>query len=143
MLLSALLMALSACAWANPMRFGLTDSPGAFRVDLPGSWARGSVAGLFEDVSGCRLQAIESVNAERTPENTYPGWKTRFEKQGYTVQQVRLGGVPALLARSTDNVMGLVLRDGHQLNLMLNVSNPEVNVDELLTQFVKTFIWLN
>ena len=125
------------------MRFGRTDSPGAFRVDLPGSWVRGHIDGCFEDVLGSRLQAIIAENPDRTVENTFPNWKKKREDQGYQVQPVKLAGAPALIARGPDNVLGIVLRKGYQINLMLNVSSEQVSVDELVEQLVKTFIWLN
>jgi hypothetical protein len=134
---------LTATVWANPMRFGRTDSPGSFRVDLPGSWVRSKVDGCFEDVLGCRLQAIIAPNTERTVENTYPAWQQRFQKQGYEVKQVDLGGVPALLAKGPDNCLGIILRKGHQINLMLNVSSDAVKIDDLMDPLVRTFIWMN
>lgn len=137
-------LALLAPVSANPMRFGRTDSPGSFRVDLPGAWARSKVDGCFEDTQGCRLQAIIASNPEKTMENTYPGWQQRFKKMGYEISPVKLGGVPALMAKGPDNsVMGIIIRDGHQINLMLNVGTDAVSIDELTEQLVKTFIWVN
>lgn len=125
------------------MRFGRTDSPAAFRVDLPGSWLRSRIDGCFEDVLGTRLQAIIVENTERTQENTFPDWQKQRKRQGYEVYQVDLQGVPALIAKGPDNCLGVILRKGYQINLMLNVSNPEVRMDELLDRMAKTFTWLN
>lgn len=127
---------------AVPMRFGRTDSPAAFRVDLPGSWARSKIEGCYEDIMGSRLQAIMAENPERTVENTYPKWKQDFKRKGYEVYEVSLQGAPALIARGSDNTMGIVLHRGYQVNLMLNISNQEVNMDELLDRMAKTFQWL-
>lgn len=138
-----MVVTLNLPALANFMRFGRTDSPGAFRVNLPGAWVRGHVDGCFEDVLGSRLQAIIAANPDRTVDNTFPNWKKSREDQGYKVQAVKLGGTPALIARGPDNVLGVVLREGYQINLMLNVSSDQVNVDELVEQLVKTFQWLN
>lgn len=129
-------------AWANPMRFGRTDSPARFRVDLPGAWARSKVEGCYEDVAGSRLQAIIAENPDRTIENTYPQWKQRFKSQGYEISETSLDGAPALLARGTDNSLGIVLKKGHQVTLMLNVSNPDISMEELLDRLRSTFQWL-
>ena len=134
---------LAGSAWANPMRFGRTDSPARFRVDLPGSWARGKVEGCFEDTSGSRLQAIMAENPERTVANTFPDWKKRFKQQGYEVREITLGGEPTVMAKGTDNSLGIVLHKGYQVTLMLNVSNTEIRMDELLEQLGSTFQWLS
>ncbi len=141
--LAAALLALSLAAQANPMRFGTTTSPASFKVDLPGSWALSKIPGCWEDLLGSRLQAVIAENAEKTVENTYPDWKKRFVKSGYEVYEVNLQGSPALIAKTKDSCMGIILRKGFQINLMLNVSNPEISMGELLDRMAKTFTWLN
>ena len=148
MLRSLLLgLGLSLClcwpAQANPMRFGHTTSPAAFKVDLYGSWALSKIPGCWEDLMGSRLQAVIAENPDRTIENTYPKWKKERTRQGFTVYEVKLQGSPALIAKGEDNCLGVVLHNGYQVNLMLNVSNPEIKMDELLDQMAKTFQWLN
>lgn len=128
---------------ANPMRFGHTTSPAAFKVDLPGSWALSKIPGCWEDLLGSRLQAVIVENPDRSAADTYPDWKKKRTQQGYTVYEVKLQGVPALIAKGPDNTLGIVLRKGYQVTLMLNVSNPETNMDELLDQIAKTFTWVN
>ena len=142
-LILLLLATLSLSAQANPMRFGTTTSPASFKVDLPGSWALSKIPGCWEDLLGSRLQAVMAENAEKTIENTYPDWKKRFTKSGYEVYEVKLQGSPALIAKTKDSCMGIILRKGFQINLMLNVSNPEIGMDELLDRLAKTFQWLN
>ena len=134
---------LSTVALANPMRFGHTTSPAAFRIDLPGSWLRSKVAGCYEDLSGARIQAIISENAERTVANTYPDWKKRFTGMGYQVKEVDFNGSPGLLARGPHTCMGVVLHAGHQINLMINLSGDNAPLEELLEQLVISFQWLN
>lgn len=138
-----LLGLLTVQVWANPMRFGQTTSPAAFKIDLPGSWALSKIAGCWEDLQGSRLQVIIVENAERTVDNTYPDWKKKRTQQGYKVFDVDLQGSPALLAKGPDNMLGIILRKGHQINLMLNVSNPDTDMDELIDKMGRTFQWLN
>lgn len=143
LLVSATLLALSLAAQANPMRFGTTTSPASFKVDLPGSWALSKIPGCWEDLLGSRLQAVIAENAEKTVENTYPDWKKRFIKSGYEVYEVNLQGSQGVIAKTKDSCMGIVLRKGYQINLMLNVSNAEISMDELLDRMAKTFTWIN
>jgi hypothetical protein len=138
-----LFAALSLAGQANPMRFGTTTSPASFKVDLQGSWALSKIPGCWEDLLGSRLQAVMAENSEKTIENTYPEWKKRWVKSGYEVYEVKLQGNPAMIAKTKDSCMGIILRKGYQINLMLNVSNPEINMDDLLEQLAKTFQWLN
>jgi hypothetical protein len=142
-LLFFVVVALSMAAQANPMRFGTTTSPASFKVDLPGSWALSKIPGCWEDLMGSRLQAVIAENAEKTIENTYPDWKKRFVKSGYEVYEVNLQGAPAVIAKTKDSCMGIILRKGFQVNLMLNVSNAEISMDELLDRMAKTFQWVN
>ncbi|MBT9583331.1 hypothetical protein IV102_08270 [bacterium] len=136
-------LSLACSVHANPMRFGHTTSPAAFKVDLPGSWALSKIPGCWEDLQGSRLQAVIAENAERTVDNTYPKWKKDRTRQGFKVLDVSLQGAPALIARGEDNCLGIILHKGYQVNLMLNLSNPETNMDDLLDQLAKTFQWLN
>lgn len=142
-LLSTLFVALTLAAQANPMRFGTTTSPASFKVDLPGSWALSKIPGCWEDLMGSRLQAVIAENTEKTIENTYPEWKKRFVKMDYVVYDVNLQGAPAAIAKRKDSCMGIILRKGFQVNLMLNVSNPEISMDELLDRMAQTFQWVN
>ena len=142
-LLFFVVVALTMTAQANPMRFGTTTSPASFKVDLPGSWALSKIPGCWEDLMGSRLQAVIAENAEKTIENTYPEWKKRFVRMDYEVYDVTLQGAPAAIAKRKDSCMGIILRKGYQINLMLNVSNAEISMDELLDRLAKTFQWVN